>query len=77
MLMMVLGVVFDKVGFAENIRRWLAIALLAGSILFPLAVLLQTSNHMTILGSVLAVLGSALVTIALAGVGWGFLRENA
>ncbi len=76
MLMIVLGVVFDKVGFAENVRRWLAIALLAGSILFPFAVLLQTASHMASMGSILAVLGSALVTIALGGVAWGFLRES-
>jgi hypothetical protein len=75
MLMIVLGIVFDRVGFAGNVRLCLAIALLAGSILFPLAVLMQTANHL--LGSVLAVLGSALVTMALAGVAWGFLRESA
>lgn len=77
MLMIVLGVVFDKVGLAEAIRCWLAIALLAGSILFPSAVLLQTARGMSTPGSVLAVFGSALVTIALAGVAWGFLRERA
>lgn len=77
MLMIVLGVVFDKVGFAETIRRWLAMALLAGSILFPFAVLLQTAKGTVMLGSVLAVLGSALVIIALTGVAWGFLRESA
>ena len=77
MLMIILGVVFDKVGFAENIRRWLAIALLVGSILFPFAVLLQTAKGMATLGSMLAVLGSALVTIALMGVAWGFLWEGA
>lgn len=77
MLMIVLGMVFDKVGFAENIRRWLAMALLAGSILFPFAVLLQTAKGTVMLGSVLAVLGSTLVIIALTGVAWGFLREGA
>jgi hypothetical protein len=77
MLMIVLGVVFDRVGFAENTRRWLAITLIAGSILFPFAVLLQTSKGMPAFGAVLAVVGSALVTIALAGVAWGLLRENA
>ena len=77
MLMIVLGVVFDKLGFAERTRRWLGLALLAGSILFPLGVLLQTANHAKMLGSVLAALGSVLVTIALAGVSWGFLREGA
>ena len=59
MLMIVLGVVFDKVGFAETIRRWLAMALLAGSVLFPFAVLLQIAKGTAMFGSVLAVLGSA------------------
>jgi hypothetical protein len=77
MLMIVLGVVFDKVGFAENIRRWFALALLAGSILFPFAVLLQTAKGMAMIASGMAVFGSALVTIALAGVAWGFLRDSA
>lgn len=77
MVMIVLGMVFDQVRLTERTRRCLAIALLAGSILFPFAVLLQTSSPMARLGSVLAVLGSALVTIALAAAAWGFLRENA
>ena len=77
MLMIVLGLVFDKVGFAESIRRWLSIALLAGSILFPFAVLLQTVKGTAMLASVLAVLGSALVIVALSAVAWGFLRQSA
>jgi hypothetical protein len=76
MLMIVLGMVFDRVGFAEIIRRYLAMALLAGSVLFPLAVLIQTANRVATLGSTLAVIGSALVTIALGGVAWGFLRVS-
>lgn len=77
MLMIVLGMLFDQVRFREAIRRWLAIALLTGSVLFPFAVLLQTTNSMARIGSVLTVLGSALVTIALAGAAGGFLRESA
>jgi len=77
MLMIVLGIVFDKLAFTENFRRGLAAALLTGSTLFPAAVLLQTADRTAMLGSVLAVLGSALVMVALAGVAWGFLREPA
>lgn len=75
MLMIVLGVVFDRVAFSEHARRWLALALLMGSILFPLAVLLQAATHGGVLASALAAAGAALVTIALAAVAAGFLRQ--
>ncbi len=75
MVMIVLGMLFDRVGFSETIRRGLAAALLAGSILFPLAVLSQTANRLASLGSILAVFASALLTAALAAVAWGFMRN--
>lgn len=76
MLMIVLGVVFDRVGFGERARIWLGFALLAGSVIFPLGVILQTVNHGGLIPSGLAVAGSALVTISLAGVAWGFARQS-
>lgn len=76
MLMIVLGVVFDRVAFSERARRWLALALLLGSILFPLAVLFQAATHGAVLASALAAVGAALVTIALAGVAVGFVRQT-
>src|SRR5690242_15868189 len=42
MLMIVLGVVFDEVAFAEGTRFKIALALLIGSVAFPLGVMLQT-----------------------------------
>jgi hypothetical protein len=77
MIMIVLGASFGRVNFGERVRRWLAIALLTGSILFPLAVLLQTASVTRVLGSVLAVAGSGLVTLALAAVAVGFFRQHA
>lgn len=77
MLMIVFGVVFDQVNLDERIRRWLSILLLAGSILFPFAVLLQTARHGGMFASGLAVISSALVTIALAGIMYGFVRQQA
>ena len=74
MLMIVIGVVFDSVNFREGTRRWLALALLAGSVLFPLGVILQTASPAAWFPSILAVTGSAIVTIALAAVAWGFAR---
>jgi hypothetical protein len=76
MLMIVLGVVFDRVGFSERTRYWLAILLLVGSVVFPFAVLLQTASGGRVLASVLAVLGAACVTIALAGAAVGFFRQG-
>ena len=76
MLLIVLGVVFDEVAFAERARFAIALALLAGSIVFPLGVILQTV-HMAPLGSVLAIAGSALVIAALGATAVGFMREGA
>jgi len=75
MLMIVLGAVFDRVGFSERARYWLAVLLLVGSVLFPFAVLLQTASGGKVLASVLAVVGAACVTIALAGAAVGFFRK--
>jgi hypothetical protein len=76
MLLIVLGVVFDEVAFAERARFAVALAMLAGSIVFPLGVILQTV-HMAPLGSVLAIAGSALMIAALGATAVGFMREGA
>jgi hypothetical protein len=76
MLLIVLGVVFDEVAFAEHARFAIALAMLAGSIVFPLGVILQTVR-MAPLGSVLAIAGSALVIAALGATAVGFMRESA
>jgi hypothetical protein len=74
MLMIVLGVTFDRSNFSEHVRWYLSIAMLIGSFIFPLGVILQTVNHLGLLASGLAVLGAALVTISLAAAAWGFTR---
>lgn len=74
MLMIVLGVIFDRVNFSERIRQLVACALLAGSVLFPLAVILQTYYHGAFALKALAVLGSGLVIAALVATSWGFAR---
>jgi hypothetical protein len=76
MLMIVLGVVFDEWAFGERARFAIALAMLVGSIVFPLGVLLQTA-HMAPLGSALAIAGSTLVIVALAATALGFLRGEA
>jgi len=70
MLLIVMGAIFDHVAFSLRVRLWIAIALLTGAVVFPLGVLLQTSGH-GFFASALAILGSALVTIALGAVAWG------
>jgi hypothetical protein len=74
MLLIVLGAAFDHVGFTQRTRLWIASALLTGSIIFPLGVLLQTIIVGPIPSS-LAVVGSALVTGSLAVTALGFARD--
>jgi hypothetical protein len=73
MLMIVLGVVFDVLRFAERRRVLLAWSLLAGSAIFPAGVMLQTVNLQT-MGSALAIAGSGLVIGALVATAAGFAR---
>ena len=75
MVLIVLGIGFDRVGFNEQFKILLATALALGSFLFPLGVLLQTLMS----GStprVLAVAGSGLVIVSLAGMTVGFARGH-
>ena len=77
MIMIVLGIAFERVNFSEAFRQLIAGALLAGSILFPLAVLLQTYDHGGVIFKALAALGSGLVIAALAATAVGFSRRGA
>jgi hypothetical protein len=76
MLMIVLGVILDSSVLDERFQTWLAVGLLAGSFIFPLGVILQTVGHGAVLASGLAILGSGLVTISLAVLAWGFIRQT-
>ncbi|MBZ5506584.1 MAG: hypothetical protein LAO78_14090 [Acidobacteriia bacterium] len=75
MLLMVLAIGLDHVGFSEKWKLLLAWILLLGSVLFPLGVLLETWSHGPIPKAV-AILGSAILTAALAGMIIGFLRRQ-
>src|ERR1700757_2380798 len=59
MLLIVLGIGFDRVGYSEQWRMLLAMALLAGAVIFPLGVLMQTWSHGELPRAV-AVVGSGL-----------------
>ncbi len=75
MVLVVLAFAFDRVAFGERVRYWLALGLVAGSVAFPLGVLLQTVNRGDA-PKAIAILGSALVIGALAVVALGFWRER-
>jgi hypothetical protein len=76
MVLIVLGMGFDRVSWSEQVRTLLAAGLVLGALLFPLGVLLQTLNHGP--GSrALAVGGSTLVIAALVGTVLGFALKKA
>jgi hypothetical protein len=77
MLMIALGMIFERVNFSEVIRQLIAFSLLTGSVLFPLAVIFQTYRHGALVLNVLAVIGSGLIIAALAATAWGFARPHA
>jgi hypothetical protein len=73
MLLIVLGIAFDRVALTERMKLLLSAGLLVGSLFFPLGVLLQTYSHGDA-PRALAVAGSALVIVALTGMTMGFAR---
>ncbi len=73
MLLIVLGIAFDRVELTEWVKLLLSAGLLVGSLLFPLGVLLQTFSH-GVAPRAVAVAGSALVIVSLAGMTMGFAR---
>src|SRR6202171_3843250 len=76
MLLIVLGVLFERVNFSEGVRQLVALSLLAAGALYPLAVILQTYHHGAVVLKALAVAGAALVIAALAATAWGFARPR-
>jgi hypothetical protein len=76
MLMIVLGVLFERVNFNEGIRQAIALSLLVGSAVFPLSVILQTYHHDAVAFKALAVSSSGLVIVAMAATAWGFARPR-
>ncbi len=76
MLLIVLGIGFDRVEFSGRAKFLLALGLLLGAVIFPLGVLLQTVSHGPLPRAV-AIAGSAMIIAALAGSVWGFARSNA
>jgi hypothetical protein len=77
MLLIVLGIVFDRGAFRENYKSLLAIGLLTGAATFPLSVLLQTLTHGS-LPRMLSIASSALMiaTLAITAFGFASTRSN-
>jgi len=75
MVLILLGIGFDRIGFREQFKMLLAALLLFGSFLFPLGVLLQTLTG-GFVSQALAVAGSALVIVSLAGMTVGFAHRQ-
>ena len=63
----------DPRAHRERMKMLLSAGLLLGSLLFPLGVLLQTFSH-GVAPQAVAVVGSALVIVSLAGMTMGFAR---
>jgi hypothetical protein len=76
MLLIVLGIAFDRVAFSEGVKYLLALGLFLGAFVFPLGVLMQTYSHGPGPRAV-AIVGSVLVITSLAGVVLGFARARA
>ena len=75
-LIIALGVIFERTKFSEGIRQLVAFSLVAGSALFPLAIILQTYHHGATVLKALALVGSGLVIAGLAATAWGFGRPG-
>jgi hypothetical protein len=73
MLLIVLGIGFDRVALSDRLKLLLALSLFLGAVLFPLGVLMQTWSHGG-LPRAIAVAGSALVIGSLAGIAAGLGR---
>ncbi len=73
-LLFVLGLMFDRLGFEERRRLALAIVLIAGSFVFPFGVILQTVSRGA-LANALAAGGAGVLIAGLAVVAYGFSRD--
>jgi hypothetical protein len=76
MLLIVLGIAFDRMAFSDGGKYLLALGLLLGAFIFPLGVLMQTYSRGPVPRAV-TIAGSALVIASLAGIALGFARGRA
>lgn len=75
MLLIAIGIGFDRVNFPEGLKLFLALGLLLGAVIFPFGVLLQTMSHGP-LPRAIAIAGSAFVIAALLGSAAGVVARG-
>ena len=75
MLLIVLGIAFDRGGLNEGRQMLVAWSLVIGSVTFPLGVILQTLDR-GIIPQAVAAIGAALVIVALAAIALSFARSE-
>ena len=75
MVLVVLGIGLERVGFNKGLTTILAAGLVLGSFLFPLGVLWQTFGH-GLAPQAITVVGTALVILSLAGITVGFALQG-
>ena len=73
MILIVLGMGLNRIVFHDRFKLALSVAAFLGAVIFPLGVLLQTVNQGAIPRAI-AVIGSALLLVALVGFAIGFAR---
>jgi hypothetical protein len=76
MLLIVLGIGFDRVNLPERFKLFLGLGLLMGAVVFPLGVVLQTFSHGP-LPRAIAIAGSGFVIVGLVGCAAGVLVRRA
>jgi len=76
MVMIIVGVLIDRMALSERLRLSVAVAFTLGSFFFPAAVILQTFAHGSSLALVLAAAGSALIIAAMSAAVVGFARQG-
>lgn len=74
LILIVLGLVFDRTVFSESRRKLLARVLALSAALFPLGVLLRNTAF-PLLGDVLAAAGSVGMVVGLLAAAWGLRRR--
>jgi len=75
MLLIVVGIAFDRVRFAERFKLMIAAALVGGAVIFPFGVLLETFDRRAIPQGI-AILGSVLVIAAMLGITLGLAARE-
>ena len=76
MLLLLFGMVFDRVNFGRALQLWLAAGMIIGAFVFPCGVLLETFNPGA-LPKVVAAAGAAIMIAALSGTALGCARKGA